>query len=102
MTTAKVFMSGRSQAVRLPRAFRFDTAEVYIRRTPEGVLLVPKHGQRLGEELAAAFAQIDADMPPALGGATTPEAPFERPEQGSLERTLADLALDDASGSGPA
>lgn len=29
---AKVFSNGRSQAVRLPAAFRFDTAEVYIRR----------------------------------------------------------------------
>lgn len=30
--TAKVFMSGRSQAVRLPKAFRFDCDEVYIHR----------------------------------------------------------------------
>lgn len=30
--TAKVFMSGRSQAVRLPKAYRFDCDEVYIRR----------------------------------------------------------------------
>ncbi len=32
MTTAKIFMNGRSQAVRLPAAFRFDAKEVYIRR----------------------------------------------------------------------
>lgn len=31
-TVAKVFMSGRSQAVRLPMAYRFDTDEVYISR----------------------------------------------------------------------
>jgi antitoxin VapB len=30
--TAKVFTNGRSQAVRLPAAFRFDTKEVFIRR----------------------------------------------------------------------
>ncbi len=30
--TAKIFMNGRSQAVRLPKAFRFDCKEVYIRR----------------------------------------------------------------------
>ena len=30
--TAKVFMSGRSQAVRLPLAYRVDTDEVFIRR----------------------------------------------------------------------
>ena len=32
---AKLFINGRSQAVRLPVAFRFDTKEVYIRRDPE-------------------------------------------------------------------
>jgi antitoxin VapB len=30
--SAKIFMNGRSQAVRLPAEFRFDTKEVYIRR----------------------------------------------------------------------
>ena len=32
--TAKLFMNGRSQAVRLPAAFRFDASEVFIRRDP--------------------------------------------------------------------
>ncbi len=31
---AKIFTNGRSQAVRLPAEFRFDTKEVYIRREP--------------------------------------------------------------------
>ena len=31
---AKVFMTGRSQAVRLPAEFRFDSKEVYVRRDP--------------------------------------------------------------------
>lgn len=31
---AKVFQNGRSQAVRLPVAFRFDTKEVFVRRDP--------------------------------------------------------------------
>jgi len=30
--TAKIFMNGRSQAIRLPAAFRFDEKEVFIRR----------------------------------------------------------------------
>lgn len=30
--TAKIFTTGRSQAVRLPLAFRFDVSEVFIRR----------------------------------------------------------------------
>ncbi|NDL60310.1 antitoxin [Phytoactinopolyspora mesophila] len=38
---AKVFMHGRSQAVRLPKAFRFDTTEVRVRRVGRGVLLEP-------------------------------------------------------------
>jgi len=32
--TAKIFTTGRSQAVRLPLEFRFDGVEVYIRRDP--------------------------------------------------------------------
>jgi antitoxin VapB len=35
MQTAKLFMNGRSQAVRLPLDFRFEGDEVYIRRDPE-------------------------------------------------------------------
>ena len=31
---AKLFMNGRSQAVRLPAVFRFDSKEVYIRKDP--------------------------------------------------------------------
>ncbi|MEI7455752.1 MAG: AbrB/MazE/SpoVT family DNA-binding domain-containing protein [Nitrosomonadales bacterium] len=32
---AKLFINGRSQAVRLPLAYRFDTKEVFIRRDPK-------------------------------------------------------------------
>lgn len=32
--TAKIFATGRSQAVRLPLEYRFDVAEVFIRRDP--------------------------------------------------------------------
>jgi antitoxin VapB len=38
---AKLFRNGRSQAVRLPREFRFEGGAVRIRRTKEGVLLEP-------------------------------------------------------------
>lgn len=38
---AKVFWSGRSQAVRIPKAFRFDTDEVTIRREGDVILLEP-------------------------------------------------------------
>ncbi|HPU51073.1 MAG TPA: AbrB/MazE/SpoVT family DNA-binding domain-containing protein [Burkholderiaceae bacterium] len=33
--TAKLFTNGRSQAVRLPAAFRFDAKEVFIRQDPK-------------------------------------------------------------------
>ena len=42
MDTAKIFSNGRSQAVRIPKAFRFEGDEVYIKKTPDGVLLIPK------------------------------------------------------------
>jgi antitoxin VapB len=39
--TAKLFKNGRSQAVRLPREFRFEGDAVRIRKVPQGVLLEP-------------------------------------------------------------
>ena len=41
METAKVFSTGRSQAVRLPKAYRFDSNEVSIKTFGRGVLLMP-------------------------------------------------------------
>jgi antitoxin VapB len=38
---AKLFRNGRSQAVRLPREFRFEGSQVRVRRMAEGVLLEP-------------------------------------------------------------
>ena len=40
--TAKIFTTGRSQAVRLPKAFRFATSEVTIERQGDAVILRPK------------------------------------------------------------
>ena len=42
MKTAKVFRHGNSQAVRLPKEFRFDGDEVLVKRSSGGVLLLPK------------------------------------------------------------
>jgi antitoxin VapB len=42
MDTAKIFTNGRSQAIRLPKDYRFEGKEVYIKRLPEGILLIPK------------------------------------------------------------
>ena len=54
MTTAKLFQTGRSQAVRLPKEFRFDGKEVRIRRFGLGVLLEP-----MQVDLDAWFAALD-------------------------------------------
>ena len=40
--TAKVFISGRSQAVRLPKEYRFNVNEVYVRKEGDEVILSPK------------------------------------------------------------
>ncbi len=42
MTAAKVFMNGRSQAIRLPVEFRVATGEVYLKRTAEGFLVMER------------------------------------------------------------
>ena len=41
MKTAKLFRNGQSQAVRLPREFRFDGDFVYIKKSGNAVLLLP-------------------------------------------------------------
>jgi antitoxin VapB len=41
MKTAKIFKHGNSQAVRLPKEFRFAGSEVQVKRVGAGVLLLP-------------------------------------------------------------
>ena len=41
METAKLFRNGRSQAVRLPKEFRFEGAEVFIKKVGNAILLIP-------------------------------------------------------------
>jgi antitoxin VapB len=41
MQTAKLFPNGSSQAVRLPKEFRFEGDQVYIRRLGDAVVLLP-------------------------------------------------------------
>jgi len=42
MQTAKLFINGRSQSVRLPRDFRFTGDDVYIKKIGKMVVLIPK------------------------------------------------------------
>ena len=48
MTTAKLFENGRSQAVRLPKEFRFNGDEVIINKIGNVVLLMPKDDEWAG------------------------------------------------------
>ena len=51
---ARVFKTGRSQAVCLPAAFRFDTAEVYVRRDPRtGDVILSRKPANWGDIFAA-------------------------------------------------
>ena len=51
---AKLFRNGRSQAVRLPKEFRFSGDRVRIRRVKEGVLLEP-----MATDVEKWFAELD-------------------------------------------
>jgi antitoxin VapB len=42
MAVAKVFRTGRSQAIRLPKEFRVEANEVRLKRTAEGFLVITK------------------------------------------------------------
>jgi antitoxin VapB len=75
MSTAKVFWTGRSQAVRLPKEFRLDVDEVRVRRHGEQLIFEPKSDDwgwldRIGGEFMAE-------------GREQPE-PQERPEMDKL------------------
>lgn len=63
MATAKLFLNGRSQAVRLPAEFRFEGTEVDIRRdeTTGGVLLTEKPVKTRSWD---AFFRARAAIPP--------------------------------------
>ena len=64
METAKVFWSGRSQAVRLPRAFRVDSREVRIRRRGRAIVLEPM--PESWEWLDALAGGVDEDFASAV------------------------------------
>jgi antitoxin VapB len=69
METAKLFLNGRSQAVRLPKAFRFEGEEVMIKRVGNAVVLLPhdQSWETLLDSLnhfEASFA-IERDQPKA-------------------------------------
>jgi antitoxin VapB len=60
MKTAKIFKHGNSQAVRLPKEFRFAGNQVQIKRAGAGVLLLP--GKLTFEQIMAAVGQFKSTI----------------------------------------
>jgi len=90
--TAKLFMSGKSQAVRLPAEFRFEGKEVFIRRVSQtGDVILSKKKEKTGswDEF---FRIVDS-----LGPDDVPEDFMKDRDQGSQERD--DIFSDFGSGS---
>jgi antitoxin VapB len=69
---AKIFMHGRSQAVRLPLAFRLPGDRARVRRVDGGILLEP-----MTADIEAWFAELDrfADVPFMEDGRRQPPMP---------------------------
>ena len=77
--TAKIFWSGNSQAVRLPKEFRFEpgTEEVAIRREGEQIILEPVKAEEWPDD----FWRASEGMPEG----------FERPAQVPQKREDLDI-----------
>jgi antitoxin VapB len=60
MKTAKLFKNGESQAVRLPKEFRFPGNEVFIKRVGSAIVLLPK--ARSWESLIESLAKFPLDF----------------------------------------
>ncbi len=74
---ARVFMSGRSQAVRIPAEFSFSTKEVYIRRDPQTGDLILSQSPKSWDEIFAALdaAGIPEDFLAERNQGSSPERP---------------------------
>jgi antitoxin VapB len=79
--TAKLFWSGRSQAVRLPKNYRFDGREVRIRRHGNAVVLEPV--PRDWQWLDAIAGKLDRDF---IAAAKEKPQPQQRPALDKLFR----------------
>lgn len=82
MDTAKIFKTGRSQAVRLPKEYRFDGEEVYIKRVGNAVVLLPKPS-----DWSALLASLDMFEPGFRIERDQPKEQQERPLLDQLSKT---------------
>jgi antitoxin VapB len=66
-STARLFVNGRSQAVRLPKAFRFEGSQVRIRKEGERVILEPMTCNEWPEGFWDGFTpDLAFEIPPTL------------------------------------
>jgi antitoxin VapB len=78
ISRARVFMRGRSQAVRIPAEFRFTAEEVHIRRDPQSGHLILSQAPDGWDEI---FAALDgAAIPEDFLAARRQRPPQERPD----------------------
>ncbi len=77
--TAKLFMNGRSQAVRLPKGFRFEGEEVFVKKVGNAVVLLPRWGtwETLYESLSAFTEDFMEDRGEPTHEQQRAEAPFD-------------------------
>ncbi|MBR0409316.1 MAG: AbrB/MazE/SpoVT family DNA-binding domain-containing protein [Clostridia bacterium] len=59
METARVFSNGRSQAVRIPKEYRFHTDEVFINKIGDALVLTPVHALAEAFDKGAAMLTDD-------------------------------------------
>ena len=65
-TNSRVFMSGNSQAVRIPQRFKLNSDEVTITQTTDGALVIRPIIQDRGAQLLAVLEGVDDDFAASL------------------------------------
>jgi antitoxin VapB len=82
---AKIFVNGRSQAVRLPAAYRFDTKEVFIRQDPKTGDVILSRKPATWDAFFAALEGADIPADFLDKGERRQEAPERDPFEGWSE-----------------
>jgi len=60
---AKIFKNGQSQAVRLPKEFRFENQEeLFIKKVEDGVMLLPKNDKSVWEHMFERLDEFSSDF----------------------------------------
>ena len=60
MNTAKIFENGRSQAVRLPKEYRFKDNDIFIKKVDDVIMLIPKN--KVWKTFRNSFNRFTSDL----------------------------------------